>query len=209
MIKLKTLAFGVALTAMSVSAFADNHGGMVDGYVESKAGVVVNSYGECWRSRFENTEEKKIECGYAEPVIMEKEVVIAPTAATVTTIVAQDVTISAALLFGFDKDQLSDDAKAVIDERVERFKDSGELTRDVSVIGHTDSTGPEAYNQKLSERRAASVAAYLEQHTRITDDKIDAVGMGESDPAADNSTKEGRAANRRVIIHLEGTMPKQ
>jgi OmpA-OmpF porin, OOP family len=193
---------------MSVSAFAGSHGGMVDGYVQSKGGVVVNSSGECWRSRFETTEEKKVECGYAEPeaVVMEKEVVIAPTAATVTTIVAEDVTISAALLFGFDQDELSDDAKAVIDERIERFKDKGELTRDVSVIGHTDSTGPEAYNQKLSERRAASVAAYLEQHTRITDDKIDASGMGETDPAADNSTKDGRAANRRVIIHLEGTI---
>lgn len=214
MIKLKKLVlattFGIAITAMSTLVIADNHGGMVEGYVQSKSGVVVNSYGECWRSRYENTDEKKTECGYEAPVEAEpevtREVVIAPTAATVTTTVSEQISISAALLFGFDSDVLSDDAKAVVDERIEKFKGNAELTSDVSVIGHTDSTGSDTYNQGLSERRASSVAAYLEQNTNISDDKIDTEGRGESDPVADNSTSEGRAANRRVVINLEGTI---
>ncbi|MFK5894444.1 MAG: OmpA family protein [Pseudomonadota bacterium] len=214
MIKLKSLAlattFGIALSVMSISAMAE--GDMVNNYVKSAGGVVKNSYGECWRSRFEDTTEKLEECGYEPPapIIIEKEIVIAPaaTAATVTTTVFEDIAISAALLFGFDSADLSDDAKAVIDERVEKFKGKAELTQNVSVIGHTDSTGPEAYNQKLSERRAQAVATYLEANTNISDNQIDVEGKGESDPAASNATRDGRSANRRVIIHVEGKVVK-
>jgi len=209
MIKLKNLVLattlGFAATTLSVSVNAEE---MVQNYVQGNGGVVKNPYGECWRSRFEDTTSKLEECGYVAPVVMTKEIVIAPqaTAATVTTTVYEDIAISAALLFGFDNAALSDDAKAVLDERIAKFKGKAELTENVSVIGHTDSTGPEAYNQGLSERRAQSVATYLESHTSISDDKIDVIGMGESEPAASNSTSEGRAANRRVIIHLEGKM---
>ena len=214
MIKLKDLAlattFGLVLSVMSVSAFAEDD--MVNSYVKSAGGVVKNSYGECWRSRFEDTTEKLEECGYAPPapVVVEKEIVIAPAepAAPEITTVFEEIAISAALLFGFDSAELSDDAKAVLDERVAKFKGKAELTQNVSVVGHTDSTGPEAYNQKLSEKRAQSVATYLEANTNISDDKIDVEGKGESEPAASNATRDGRAANRRVIIHVEGKVEK-
>ena len=70
---------------------------------------------------------------------------------------------------------------------------------DYSVIleGHTDSTGSAAYNQKLSERRAAAVAGAL-QNFGVDAGKISSVGYGESQPIATNATKEGRAQNRRV-----------
>jgi outer membrane protein OmpA-like peptidoglycan-associated protein len=71
----------------------------------------------------------------------------------------------------------------------------------IEVAGHTDSTGTAAYNQQLSERRAASVAAYL--RTRgVRGDRIIEVGEGEERPIADNSTPEGRQANRRVELTL-------
>lgn len=71
----------------------------------------------------------------------------------------------------------------------------------VDVIGHTDSTGSEAYNQRLSEARASSVSRYLEsQH--VLPERIITRGMGESSPVASNTTPEGRAQNRRVEIHL-------
>lgn len=71
----------------------------------------------------------------------------------------------------------------------------------VDVIGHTDSTGPEDYNQRLSEARASSVARYLEsQH--VIPQRILTSGMGETSPVATNSTAEGRALNRRVEIRL-------
>ena len=71
----------------------------------------------------------------------------------------------------------------------------------VEVAGHTDSTGSDAYNQGLSERRANAVSTYLRGHGVIPE-RLITVGMGESRPIADNSTAEGRQANRRVEITM-------
>ncbi|MBT8091593.1 MAG: OmpA family protein [Gammaproteobacteria bacterium] len=71
----------------------------------------------------------------------------------------------------------------------------------VEVAGHTDSTGSDAYNQSLSERRARSVSTYLQGQGVITE-RLITVGMGESRPVADNSTADGRQANRRVEITM-------
>ncbi|MGB5354216.1 MAG: OmpA family protein [Woeseia sp.] len=71
----------------------------------------------------------------------------------------------------------------------------------VEVAGHTDNTGSDAYNQSLSERRAGSVAQYL-QSQGINSQRLITVGMGESRPVADNSTDSGRQANRRVEITM-------
>jgi outer membrane protein OmpA-like peptidoglycan-associated protein len=69
----------------------------------------------------------------------------------------------------------------------------------VTVIGHTDSTGAESYNQRLSERRAESVVAYLSNHG-VHSARLQAIGMGESQPRATNATEAGRQLNRRVEI---------
>jgi outer membrane protein OmpA-like peptidoglycan-associated protein len=71
----------------------------------------------------------------------------------------------------------------------------------VEVAGHTDSTGSDAYNQSLSERRAGSVASYL-QGRGVMAQRIITVGMGEARPVADNSSAAGRQANRRVEITM-------
>jgi outer membrane protein OmpA-like peptidoglycan-associated protein len=71
----------------------------------------------------------------------------------------------------------------------------------VEVAGHTDSTGAADYNQKLSERRANSVAQYLESQG-LANNRVVTVGAGESRPVADNTTPEGRQANRRVELTL-------
>ena len=71
----------------------------------------------------------------------------------------------------------------------------------VEVAGHTDSTGTDAYNQSLSERRARSVAAYLNSQGVISQ-RVITVGMGEARPVADNSSSAGRQANRRVEITM-------
>ena len=68
-----------------------------------------------------------------------------------------------------------------------------------TVVGHTDSSGAEAYNQKLSERRAQSVATYLEGKG-IAVGRLATSGAGESEPLADNQTAAGRAQNRRVVL---------
>ena len=206
----KRVILTIALSALLFQPAVFAGDGFVEDYVSSPYGEVYkNSYGECWRSRFDDTTEKLEECGYKpETVVIEQELVVTPTAATLTTTVAEEINIRAALLFAFDSAVLSDDAKAVLEDRIEKYKDRGELTSNVSVIGHTDSTGPEAYNQKLSEKRAQAVARYLEQNTNIVDEKIDALGKGESEPVESNDTKDGRTANRRVVIILNGIINK-
>jgi len=71
----------------------------------------------------------------------------------------------------------------------------------VEVAGHTDSTGSDAYNQSLSERRAGSVGSYLNSQGVIPQ-RVITLGMGESRPVADNSSSAGRQANRRVEITM-------
>ena len=71
----------------------------------------------------------------------------------------------------------------------------------VDIIGHTDSKGSKEYNQRLSEKRAHSVARYIESRDVISE-RVTADGMGEADPIATNDTREGRAKNRRVEIKL-------
>ena len=71
----------------------------------------------------------------------------------------------------------------------------------VEVAGHTDSSGSEAHNQALSERRASSVAQYLDVRG-VNDQRIITVGMGEIRPVADNESSSGRQMNRRVEITL-------
>ncbi len=101
------------------------------------------------------------------------------------------------LTFQLNSAELTDEDKAILDEvaaNLQRLKFvSG------TVIGHTDSSGSEAYNQGLSERRAQSTVDYLETKG-IEKDRLKASGAGELEPIADNATKEGRAQNRRVVL---------
>jgi len=72
----------------------------------------------------------------------------------------------------------------------------------IDVVGHADSTGADAYNQQLSERRALSVADNLVSRGRVMPDRLYVAGMGERSPIASNATPDGRAQNRRVEIIL-------
>jgi outer membrane protein OmpA-like peptidoglycan-associated protein len=102
--------------------------------------------------------------------------------------------------FDFDKSDIRPDAKPVLDEAVATLKEEGGVA--VIVQGHTDSIGTEAYNQKLSERRAQSVRRYLVDHG-IPADRIKAEGYGESQPVATNDSADGRAQNRRVELRVD------
>lgn len=100
--------------------------------------------------------------------------------------------------FEFDSAKLKPTAAAKLQPVVEfakKYPDAG-----MNVHGHTDSVGTPAYNQKLSEKRAESVKAYLVKQG-IAASRIVTKGLGETEHIADNKTKEGRAKNRRVEIH--------
>nr|WP_271195806.1 OmpA family protein [Pseudomonas turukhanskensis] len=120
----------------------------------------------------------------------------APEPTKTETIVLSD---AGDVLFAFDKSDLSESAKASLTEISQRLK--GSTLTSVQVAGHTDSKGSDAYNQKLSERRAHSVATFLGAEG-IPAEKVSEVGYGESQPVADNGTDEGRAQNRRVELHV-------
>jgi outer membrane protein len=101
------------------------------------------------------------------------------------------------LQFAFNSAELSAEDKVILDEVVENLKRLKFI--EGTVIGHTDSTGPEAFNQGLSERRAATVARYLEDRG-IAPGRLKVKGLGEGQPIADNKTAEGRRLNRRVVL---------
>jgi OOP family OmpA-OmpF porin len=116
----------------------------------------------------------------------------------------ETVTISAEKLFGFDKSRLQEGSKPILDGVVAKLKEHEEFKL-VMVNGHTDRIGSEAYNQKLSERRAIEVKEYIVSQG-IEGSRLQAIGMGESEPVVDCKGVNGKklieclAPNRRVVI---------
>ena len=112
------------------------------------------------------------------------------------------MTYAADAFFDFDKSVLKPAGKAKLDDIVSKV---GGLNLEVIIaVGHTDSIGTDAYNQKLSVRRAEAVKAYLVSKG-IEKNRVYTEGKGEKQPVADNKTSEGRAKNRRVEIEVVGT----
>jgi OOP family OmpA-OmpF porin len=101
--------------------------------------------------------------------------------------------------FEFDRAEVRADAAVILDEAARLLRDNADVR--VRIDGHTDATGPEAYNQGLSERRAEAVKNHLVENG-IGADRLSTQGFGESEPIASNDTREGRALNRRVELKV-------
>ncbi len=101
--------------------------------------------------------------------------------------------------FKFDSYELSDEAKALLDTFVQKLieQDQG---RYLEIQGHTDSTGEEEWNLLLGKKRAEAVMKHLYKQHHIPLHRMEAISFGSSAPVADNSSREGRAQNRRVEI---------
>ncbi len=117
-------------------------------------------------------------------------------------VAATKVTYAADAFFDFDKSVLKPEGKAKLDDLVSKVK--GINLEVIIAVGHTDSVGSDAYNQKLSVRRSEAVKAYLVSKG-IEKNRVYTEGKGEKQPVADNKTAEGRAKNRRVEIEVVGT----
>jgi len=101
--------------------------------------------------------------------------------------------------FAFDSSDISAGFYPVLDSVSKVLKEFDRTF--IEIAGHTDSTGSESYNLKLSQRRASSVAAYLRSR-QIMPERMIIVGAGETHPIASNETKEGQAQNRRVELTI-------
>lgn len=207
--KLNKVAMLFASAALATAAGAQT----VDNWKNGSGELVwkngTNEY--CWRDAFWTPATAAPGCDGA-LVAAAHAPAIAPAAAPAAAApaakpapapaVATKVTYAADAFFDFDKSVLKPEGKAKLDDLASKVKD---INLEVIIaVGHTDSVGSDAYNQKLSVRRSEAVKAYLVSKG-IEKNRVYTEGKGEKQPVADNKTKEGRAKNRRVEIEVVGT----
>jgi OOP family OmpA-OmpF porin len=120
--------------------------------------------------------------------------------------VSEKVTFAADAFFDVNKAVLKPEGIAKLDDLASKVKS---INLEVIIaVGHTDSDGSDAFNQKLSVRRAEAVKAHLVSKG-IEANRVYTEGKGEKQPAADNKTKEGKAKNRRVEVEVVGTRTRR
>ena len=205
------VAAGLAMSAMPFAASAQQQS--TQGYWTQPATGLIwrNASGQCWRAGYWTPSLAICECdkdlmpkAACEPAAPPPPPPSAAPAkpAPKPAPVAEKVTLAADVLFDFDKSVLKPEGKSKLDDLATKVK---AINLEVVIaIGHTDSIGSDAYNQKLSVRRAESVKAYLVSKG-VEPNRIYTEGKGEKQPVASNKTKEGRQKNRRVEIEVIGT----
>jgi len=119
---------------------------------------------------------------------------------TVANLDNYHVVSEAAVLFGFNKDNLTKDSKAALDQVAANVANTKGYI--ITLEGGTDSVGTADYNYNLSDRRADAVIQYLASEHNIPAYKIYVIGLGKDKPVDNNNTREGRAKNRRVDVKL-------
>jgi OOP family OmpA-OmpF porin len=120
--------------------------------------------------------------------------------------VSEKVTFAADAFFDFNKSNLKPEAQAKLADLVDKTK--GIALEVIIAVGHTDSVGDDAYNQKLSIARAEAVKKFLTEKG-VEKNRVYTEGKGEKSPVADNKTNEGRAKNRRVEVEVVGTRTRR
>ena len=211
-------AFAVVAPMSSVFAQATTAPGRIDNWRNIDGNIWKNGTRElCWRDNFWTPATAMAECDGAlkpvvavvaaaapEPAPAPAPAAPAPAPAVVVAPVpsSEKVTYAADAFFDFDKAVLKPEAKEKLDDLVSKTK---EINLEVIIaVGHTDSVGTDAYNDKLSVRRAESIKAYLTSKG-VEANRVYTEGKGKKQPVADNKTAEGRQKNRRVEIEVVGT----
>ena len=188
-----SIAAGMLLANVAV---AHEAGTVTDGYVgDSQKHYITHSTGDCVRTGSWKKEDQTVDCGLV-PVAKAPPPPPPPAPPTY-----EKFTLAAEALFDHDKSVVKQAGKDALHALDNKIKSKGATVVDIDVIGHTDSDGSEEYNQALSIRRANAVKDFMVSEG-IDASIIDVSGKGELSPIADNRTREGRALNRRVEIHV-------
>ncbi|MBK9236525.1 MAG: OmpA family protein [Rhodoferax sp.] len=212
--KLNKVALVIATAALATAAGAQS----IDNWRSSAGDVWKNSTGLCWRDAnwTPATAAKGCDGAIAAPAPAPAPAAApaaapAPGAKPAPAVApakptpppaATKVTYAADAFFDTGKAVLKPEGKAKLDDLAGKVK---AINLEVIIaVGHTDSVGGDAYNQKLSVKRAEAVKAYLVTKG-IEKNRVYTEGKGEKQPVADNKTKEGKAKNRRVEIEVVGT----
>lgn len=201
-----------AVVAFSASAQEDIKASTpTSGYVQDGRGVIVRDpFGLCWRTGYYTPADAVPGCDAplvkpappAPPAAPAAAPAPAPKPVAPPAPTSEKVTFAADAFFDFDKAVLKPEAKVKLDDMASKLK---AINLEVVIaVGHTDSVGNDAYNQKLSVKRAEAVKAYLVSKG-IDTSRVYTEGKGEKQPVADNKTAAGRAKNRRVEIEVVGT----
>ena len=219
----------VALGLVAAPAFAQQGMGTAGYLTDTRNAIIKDPYNLCWRTGYWTPAMAIVEC---DPDLVPKPPAPAPapavtpppppppppapTPAPAPAPQVQKITLASKALFDFDKAVLKPEGKAAIDsEIIAKLKDVQKLEL-VLVTGHTDRIGSQAYNQKLSERRADAVRDYLVSKG-VAKDKIETLGMGKTQPVPGvTCTMKGMkeliaclAPNRRVEVEVKGEAVKK
>lgn len=195
-------AIGAALGGGGGAAYgADNDrhhdGDSIAGY--GALGLVVGAgagYGICYALQDREPEPQVAQAEPSPPPAPVREPAPAPPPPAAPDPCRERVTFEG-VHFDFDRAEIRPQGRSILDGVAARLQECRE-TR-IRIAGHTDAIGSDAYNQGLSERRAAAVQRYLAGRG-IAASRLETVGYGESRPVADNATSAGRASNRRVEL---------
>jgi len=218
--KIAACIFAAGILSGSSMAAAETEAADKSGYLlDSRGNVVRNSYNECWRTGYWTPELAIEEC---DPDLVKKPeppaVVEAPPAPAMPPPPPKpviQVKIDSSALFDFDMAVLRPEGKRMLDEQVVAQMKAHPEVQSLTIVGYADRIGTDAYNQDLSERRAAAGKAYLVEQG-IPAEWITTVGKGESEPDPEANTAEvckdvkGRdelisclQPDRRIVIESE------
>ncbi len=193
-VKLHKLSLGLATSLMLFSAlpaYAINKYGCIYS-VDSWGHTVKDSYNRCVRTPWWTPDKEISECGGIK------------AAEQPSAIQCEKITIGTDTLFDFNSVDLKTNGRSRLDQLASDIN-RAERVSNVKIVGHTDARGTDAYNMRLGQRRADTVASYLSSRN-IPSSKLTTSSMGESQPIAPNTlsngkdNSEGRAQNRRVEI---------